>query len=485
MIMAFSCRKDEVISAEKLNLRFSTDTVYLDTVFQTIGSSTYVLKVFNDENETVRIPSIRLENPASPFRVNINGTPARSLNNVEILPKDSIYIFVEVSAAEIMNGQEMLVTDKLLFAGNNQEQSVDLVTLAKDAIFHPPTNFIVIGNGPGAVVIPYSVINCNETWDASRPHVIYGYAVIDSGCVLTINPGTDVHFHKNSGMWVFDDAQLKVAENAFPGSGDSVTFSSDRLEPNFEDAPGQWGGVLGGLYIGQRAKAKLNNLVIKNATTGLRADSAVFQDQLSITNSYILNSSRTAFYAGYSNVKAYNLVVANSGLYCLYAFGGNYEFRHSTFANYWSGSTRQEPAVLLTNYLEIQDEQGSIERIVRDLENAYFGNCILYGSNEQELSLAEDEGGAFNYRFNNVLLKLAPDAEDRGFSLAPPEFNNAFVNTIPGFKKPSLNNYALDSLSQAVNQGNVTDGFMVPSDILGRNRNFNSIPDLGAFERQF
>jgi hypothetical protein len=484
LLMVFGCRKEDAFATGNLDLRFSTDTVYLDTVFSTIGSSTYQLKVYNDADDPVRINNIRLENPASFFRVNVNGTPTTTINDVEILANDSIYIFIEVTAA-IQSSAEMLVTDKLLFSDNNNVASVDLVTLAQNAIFHKPTNFLLLGAAENPTVIPYSIIDCNTTWDASLPHVVYGYAVVDSACSLTLQPGVNVHFHNNSGLWVFNDAQLNVAVGAFPGQGDSVTFSSDRLEPGFEDAPGQWGGVLGGVYLSQRARANINNLVLKNATTGLRTDSAVFTDQLMLTNSYILNCSRTGFFAGYSAVEASNLVIANTGLYGFYAFGGNYDFKHCTFANFWSGSTRQEPAVLLTNFLEFNDANGQVQRIVRNVESAYFGNCVIDGNNRQEIAIAKDEGGLLAFQFNHALLKVEPDAEDRGFDINGPEFTNVNINQLAGFVDPSINNYQLDSLSQLINIGNPTDAFLLNSDIIGRGRNFGSLPDLGAFERQF
>lgn len=178
-------------------------------------------------------------------------------------------------------------------------------------------------------------------------------------------------------------------------------------------------------------------------------------------------------------------MVANQGLYGLYAFGGNYEFRHCTFANFWNQSTRQESCVLLTNFLEFQDADGTIQRIARDLEKAYFGNCIIDGNNAQELTLAPDPNALFNFSFNEVMLKLDNDVEDRGFDITDPGFNTIYVNLVSSFKNRSNNDFQLDSLSQLVDQGNTNDGFVVPTDILGKVRNFNGLPDLGAFERQF
>jgi len=50
-----SCRKDFDTVASSGNLGFSKDTVYLDTVFSNIGSSTYTLKVYNRSSDDIKI----------------------------------------------------------------------------------------------------------------------------------------------------------------------------------------------------------------------------------------------------------------------------------------------------------------------------------------------------------------------------------------------------------------------------------------------
>ena len=57
-----SCRKDFEFQPSNGTLGFSKDTVYLDTVFTNIGSSTYTLKVYNNSDEDIYVPNIRLEN---------------------------------------------------------------------------------------------------------------------------------------------------------------------------------------------------------------------------------------------------------------------------------------------------------------------------------------------------------------------------------------------------------------------------------------
>ena len=79
-------------------LEFSKDTVFLDTVFTNTSSSTRTFKVYNKSNQHISIPSIRLaKGEQSFYRLNVNGEPGKSFENVDILPKDSIYIFVEAT----------------------------------------------------------------------------------------------------------------------------------------------------------------------------------------------------------------------------------------------------------------------------------------------------------------------------------------------------------------------------------------------------
>ena len=61
LLLWSSCRKDFDFTPTEGALRFSKDTVYLDTVFTNIGSSTYTLKVYNTSDDNILIPKIKLQ----------------------------------------------------------------------------------------------------------------------------------------------------------------------------------------------------------------------------------------------------------------------------------------------------------------------------------------------------------------------------------------------------------------------------------------
>ena len=60
LIFVSSCRTDFETVPSTGDLAFSRDTIYLDTVFTNIGSSTYTLKVYNRSANDINIPTIKL-----------------------------------------------------------------------------------------------------------------------------------------------------------------------------------------------------------------------------------------------------------------------------------------------------------------------------------------------------------------------------------------------------------------------------------------
>ena len=137
-----SCRKDFSTIPSFGQLEFSRDTVYLDTVFTNIGSATYNLRVYNRSNDDITIPSIELERGmGSNYRLNVDGIPGKSFENIDILAKDSIFVFVETTI-DVTSVPDPLYTDRILFDTGLNQQDVDLVTLVQDA------NFIFPGRDP-------------------------------------------------------------------------------------------------------------------------------------------------------------------------------------------------------------------------------------------------------------------------------------------------------------------------------------------------
>ncbi|WP_133758531.1 hypothetical protein [Gelidibacter sediminis] len=496
-----SCRKDFDFQPSQGALTFSKDTVYLDTVFANIGSSTYNLKVYNRSNTDISIPSLRLkQGQASNYRLNVDGTAGKEFKNIEILAKDSLFIFIEttVNLQDVVTAKnQFLYTDAIEFDSGANLQKVELVTLVKDAIFIYPhknsqgiietLNFDIDDDGVEDItnIQGRFLTDAELTFTKDKPYVIYGYAAVDENKTLTINAGARVHFHANSGLLITNNASLKV-NGAFSFNQktmeNEVVFESDRLEPIFENVPGQWGTIW--LFQGSKAN-EMNFATIKNATIGVLAENNQNTSipKLTIKNSKIYNSSNFGILGRATSITAANLVINNAGQSSFAGiYGGVYNFTHCTLANYWTNSFRQFPALFLSNYQVIDDNT----LVSNPLTAANFNNCIIYGNDNPEFMVEQLDGTDFNFKFTNCLIKF--DDPNKNFGTDPNyDFKNAALydnvvfNKDPKFKSPSRNQLMIGEGSAAVNViGNNPFSNQIPVDILNINR--TTAPDLGAYQ---
>ena len=279
-----SCRKDfDFRPVQSSELRFSRDTVYLDTVFTNISSATYTLKVYNKSDDPISIASIYLENGAtSNFRLNVDGRVGKSFDAVELLPKDSMYVFVETTAdiqQLTSSNTQFLYEDKIHFSDVG---AVTLMTLVQDAVFLYPEKDgqgikesipIGIDEAGNSVGLEGFYLDDNElVFTNEKPYVVYGYMGVPSDKTVTFEAGARVHFHKNSGIIVAKDATMIVdgtASSDLEALEGEVIFEGDRLEPLYDYIPGQWGAIW--LTSGS-TQHQFNHATIKNATVGILMD---------------------------------------------------------------------------------------------------------------------------------------------------------------------------------------------------------------------
>lgn len=447
-VFFLSCRKkDNIDTNPALKLSFSTDTVFFDTVFPTVGSVTKRLIVYNQNKNKISISRINLSGgQSSNYRINIDGTPASTLSDVEISGDDSLYIFVRVTVDPHNEITPYVVCDSIEFLTNGNSQQVSLVAWGREAIFYRK-----------------SELAGNVVWDSLKAHVIYESLRVDTNSTLTILPGTKVYFHKDAFMAVSSLSTLKIEGTL----EHPVRVQGDRMDPFYKDLPGQWSGIY--LERGSRDHA-INFAYIKNGIFGFSVDSLGTQTtpMLTISNSIIQNMSSVGIFAYGTSITSVNCVLGDCGRSCLEInYGGAYNFRHLTVGNYWFSSVRHGASVYLSNYS--YDEQGN--KISNPLSEAFFGNVIIYGSNDDEVELDSLSLTMFRYRFDHAILKtrLSP--------LDPQKFISCMVNKDPEFADVSALNYQLDSISPAIGMG-IPMG--IQTDIRGFDR--GTTPALGAYE---
>lgn len=492
IVLLGSCRADFDTVASTGDLKFSKDTVYLDTVFTNIGSSTYQLKVYNNSKNDINIPIIQFEKGLnSKYRMTVDGqqgTGGKIFKDITLLAKDSLYIFIETTAnIADANPSDFLYTDKIQFDSGANLQTVELVTLIQDAIFLYPQRFsdgttetLPIGDEKieGFYLDENDPVNGNELhFTKTKPYVVYGYAAVPSGKTALFDAGTRVYFHANSGLIVANQGSIQINGGASTTNAleNEVVFEGDRLEPGFSDVAGQWGVLW--LSNGSTNNS-INHLTIKNATIGLliqNNDGTTVQ----LKNTQIYNSSNYGILAQTGKIVGENIVINNAGvasLACLY--GGAYRFTHSTFNNNWNSS--KQVAVLVSNFIT-----GAVPES-KELTQATFNNCIIYGSYANEMLLSKKTTSVFNYQFNHCLLKF--NNSSTSFTTDPlyqfetdaTHYSGIILNKDPKFFKANQNQLNIDNTSAAFAKGNLS--YLIPLDILGTSRTLP--PDLGAYQNK-
>ncbi len=502
-----SCRKDFETVPSSGTLEFSKSKVYLDTIFSTVSSSTYTLKVYNRSNKDISIPSINLgKGASSKFRIMVDGMTGEDADhngvgdgklfkNVELLAKDSLYIFIEATVKSTESDADFTYNDKILFDAGSNQQSVDLVTLVQDANFIFPNRPLATGIkeklGIAGLenVEGHTLTDTELHWTKDKPYVIYGYAAVPAGKTLIIDPGTQVYFHADtySGLIVDRTASIQINGLANEVNPDGlilqrkeVTFEADRLEPDFEDTPGQWGAFL---IFSSNTDNIINHLTLKNATVGLYIQTDFNSSnlpRLKVNNTQIYNCANYGILAFQSNISGFNNVINYCGQAGIVCSEGKYNFINCTFNNNWFSS--KQVSVLVNSYHTDNnniDQPGTV--------NANFKNCIIYGNNNIQLRLDKMESQPISqlvYSFDHCLIKFNPEGtsliSQTGslYDFIMNQQQGNIKSQDPKFKNPNRNQFNLLQNSPAIGQG-VYDA-TCPKDILDKDRSAPTT-DIGAY----
>lgn len=454
-VILTSCRDDNYLATDDAYLVFSVDTLMFDTIFTSIGSTTKSFRVINPHNRPLLISSIKLAGGNESFyRLNIDGEMTNQIEDVELLAKDSIYIFVELTVDPNGYNQPMIVQDSVIFTLNSKKQDLDLLAWGQD--------FVPINN---------EIIN-TSTWTAEKPYLVYNAALIDTGQVLTIEPGTQIYFHKGATLYVLG------AINAVGNESNPILFAADRLEMMYDDVPDQWYGIV---ILPSDMVNTFEYVTIRNSTIGLQVGAVEYEGAAyaHLQNVKIQHVSYAGILAFKSQIEATNTLIADCGYYgAALLMGGSYDFNHCTIANYWGGySNRQSQSLVMSNRIFIMEKGDSVE-LVSDLVKGVWRNSIIWGALDNEIEFGHNNNYQFNVEFENTLYRLA----DSTFNIHSARFVNSIRNQDPLFVNSNEYNFELDSISPAINAGKIEYGKLVPNDLNNISRLNDKAPDLGVYE---
>ncbi len=454
LLSQFSCRKDFSTELSNGNLRFSVDTLFLDTIFNNLSTNTARFTVHNPSNEDILIPLVKLEKDNSKYRLNVDGIAGTSFSDVLLRAKDSLFVSVE-STPDASDLKDMLFTDNLLFDPNGSLQKVHLVTLVKEA------NLLFPNTGTS-----FELTQTSFTKDI--PYVIFGNAIVPKDGSLTIEAGTIVHFSTDASLTISDGATLNIQGSLL----DSIVFKSDKLSYLFEDVPGQWKGI----RLEENTNVSIDYLKILNPQTAIEIDNN--SNTVNINNTEIYNASEYGILTKNSAITANNLVIGAARISGLRLQGGTYNFNHCTFGNFWSRGNRFNANLSLAN--EYLDDDDNL--IPTPLQAANFTNTIVTGSSfvRDEVALEKNEDEPiFNFNFKNCMVDLE-QGEDLLDTDDTTLYTDVLFNKEVNFKDPSENDLRIGLDNEGINKADPTSASLVPQDILGMDR--TATPDIGAYQ---
>lgn len=452
-----SCEQEPFQSGRSGDFTFSADTVMFDTIFTSLGTTTHKLLIKNPGNSNLEIDSIYLSNQGrNGFIVNINGITQLPARKIIIDPKDSLFVFIQAYIPASENGNPFLNEDSLMVTSGRITKNVKLIAFGQNIVNFRDENIK------------------SQEWFDTKPYLIFGTLTVDSGSHLKIHEGVRVYFHRNSRLVVNGSIEVSGSQS-FP-----VHFRGSRLDKDYDTIPGQWSGIF---LTGTSRDNIINYAKIRNATVGIQIGVASSQKQVKakISNTIIANQGYSAITSYQADLEVTNSVFVNSGNTVCFLAGGSYSFIHCTLGNYgaaYISRAYNSKTLILQNFSEYKSPVGKIETTGQSLTKAYFGNTIIYGTNPEEIWLNKKNEFAFNYLFENCILRT-PARLDSDFG-----FKNCQFNKSPKFIRPASENFRLDTLSPAKDAGKEALGLELPFDIENNMRTEDAAPDPGAYERK-
>lgn len=445
-----ACRKENFITSPDARVVLSADTLKYDTVFTTTGSVTQSFKIINDNNQKLRISSIKLMGGAgSVFSMNVDGLAATEATNLEVAARDSLYVFVQVRVDPSADDLPFVARDSIVIAYNGVEKKVQLEAWGQNAHFFRNKEII-----------------SDETWGNDRPYVVLGYLYVAPGATLTLEKGVRIYAHADAPVII--DGSLRA--NGEKDTANRIYFQGDRLDQPYSDYPAAWPGI----YFREGSSDNvLNHVVIKNAYQGIVTEgpSPNASPKITLNQCIIDNAYDAGILGSQSSITATNCLVSNCGKNIVLEKGGSYDFTHCTVVAYSNSYINHKDPVLL-----VTDANAAMAT------SALFRNCIFWGESgavDDEVVLDKKTAQPFSVTFDQVLWKVK-ELPPAATIVAPQPINNQppVFDSIDVSRR--IYRFYLQGTSPALNAGKVTGTGI---DLDGNPRPVG-LPDLGCYERQ-
>jgi hypothetical protein len=454
LLILNSCKKDSFITSPDAKIRVTADTLKYDTVFVTAGSIYQQFSIVNENNQKLKLSSVKLMGGiSSVYKMNVDGVAGSQFDNLELEANDSLHIFVQVNVNPASGNLPFIIRDSIEITYNGNKKKVQLEAWGQNAHF-----------------FRNKVISVNEIWNNDLPYVILGSLQINTNQLLTINKGCRIYVHADAPVIVNGSLQI----NGLKDTADRVYFRGDRLDDPYKDFPAGWPGIF---LLTSSKDNVFNYAVIKNAyqAIGIQDPSPNANPKLVLNECVIDNAYDAGIISLNSSIRARNCLVSNCGKNILLAKGGDYQFTHCTVVTYANTFIEhKDPVLFVSNYVTVNNNP-----VTANL-NALFRNCIFWGENglvDNEVVVSKSGATTFNVNFDYNLWKVqttpANITSNQIINNQAPQFDS--INTFKNYY-----DFRLKATSPAINKGTNAG---VTIDLDGKSRPVG-LPDLGCFEKQ-
>ncbi|CAN5136390.1 hypothetical protein BH11BAC6_BH11BAC6_13330 [soil metagenome] len=441
-----SCKKTSFVTSPNAILFTSADALHFDTVFTSVGSVTQSFKIFNANDQKLRISSIQLVGGSSSvFKLNVDGANGTSFSNIEIEPNDSIYVFVAVTIDPNNNNTPFFIKDSIGINYNGNETFVQLDAYGQNAHF-----------------FNNATITTDTTWSNELPFVIMGALTVNEGQTLTIEKGTRIYCHAATAITV--NGTLNAVGEKYDST--KIIFRNDRLDDYYKDLPASWTGIT---FTENSKNNILSFASILNAANAVivRNPATNSNPKLTISQCVIDNASNGGLIGIFSSIEAVNCLISNCGANIKLLAGGNYNFDHCTVASYSNNFIIHDNPVLFIT--DIDDNNQSFPLTANFLNSIFLGDDGIIAD---EINNQQAGNNAFNVKFENVLYKGNATGAD---------FINCIQNQDPQFVSTDAFENKFDfhllESSPIIGKGKITS---VSIDLEGNMR--DNEPDIGCYE---
>lgn len=456
-VLFSSCNDEEQFTtASGCVLRFSQDTIRFDTVFTGVTSPTERFQVYNKNDKGLRIAQVKLESGGtSGFMMNVDGQNGSTVDDVQVLKNDSIFVFVKINAPASTSMEPTKITDAIIFTLESGVQQKVLLE----------------ASGQNIQLLRGEVLKSDRTFTPDElPCVIYDSLVVAENATMRVAAGTTLYFHNGADLIVHGKLEVEGMQ------GNPVTLRGDRIDWMFDYLPydrldNQWGGIV----LSSKCKGcTLNHADIHSGNFGLLCDE--IEGNVSITNTIIHNVGGYGLYLKKCNALVANTQISNTKDDCVSIYGGKSEFIHCTLAQFYLMDGERGHALSVSNIL---NKKKCL------VEAANFYNCFITGYADNEVYTTSGDSCDYPLNLNFYNCVLLTDIEDETFfhdCIEESKDSTTYKET--NFK--TFDTYAyyydfrLDTLSIARGKGSTTYSVLYPTDRYGTER--ATSPDAGCYQ---